>query len=29
MESEIARVQRALTVVENARLKAESERGVA
>ena len=29
VESELARVQRALAVVENARLKAESERGVA
>ena len=29
VESELARVQRALAVAENARLKAESERGVA
>ena len=29
VESELARVQRALTVAENARLRAESERGVA
>ena len=28
MESELARVQRALAVAENSRLKAESERGV-